>query len=295
MAIVDSSIGCLRAIASETRSRRLPCNLGGRLRENLFAWRFSLRCDTDTRPWAKMLGTQVLGRAPRHSSASNGFAEWAIRTVGEQLRTLRHDAQKRYRTQAVPSSATWPRMVRNSGFCVTRYVRGAGGTTASRAAYVRDYTQEIVALAETILFMILASEHRGMSSGKRLQKSDTAWCNGIWLGKSETKHRARRDTVRRDGSENNPKTATIETLGNVFVAQETRSTLALGTECTASWATQETFNTWTSFTTSSRKPHGRQVRQFKSLVEFRSKRKLKLKLRPSPEVNRRQRWRRQFL
>ena len=42
-------------------------------------------------------------------------------------------------------------------FCVTRYARGAGGITPFRAAYDRDYTKEILPLAEIILFKILAT------------------------------------------------------------------------------------------------------------------------------------------
>ena len=46
------------------------------------------------------------------------------------------------------------------------------GITPFRAAYDRDDTQEIVPLAETILFKILAPDHRGLSSGRRLHKGD---------------------------------------------------------------------------------------------------------------------------
>ena len=49
-----------------------------------------------------------------------------------------------------------------------------------------EITQGIVQFAETALFKIMAPEHRGLSSGRRLHKGDTAWEKGIWLGKSET-------------------------------------------------------------------------------------------------------------
>ena len=83
-----------------------------------------------------------------HSSASNRLAERAIRTIGEQLRTIRCVTQNWYKTNVTPSSALWSRMVGYSVFCVTRYSRGAGGITPFRATYDRDYTQEIVPLAE---------------------------------------------------------------------------------------------------------------------------------------------------
>ena len=53
-------------------------------------------------------------------------------------------------------------------FCAARYARGAGGITLFRAASDRDYLQEIVPFAETVLFKIMAPEHRGLSSVKRL-------------------------------------------------------------------------------------------------------------------------------
>ena len=98
--------------------------------------------------------------SPRHSSASNGLAERSSRTIGEQLRTLRYDTQNRYKTRITPLTTD----VRCVGFFVTRYAWS--DTTPFRAAYDRDYTQEIVPFAETVLFKLLA-EHRGLSSGKQ--------------------------------------------------------------------------------------------------------------------------------
>ena len=113
--------------------------------------------------------TRVVVTSPRHSSASKGLAERATRTIGEQLRTSRYDMQNRYNTRIAPNSVICPSMVRYSGFCVTRYACGASGTTPFRAVYDRDYTQEIVPLAGTILV-----------------GSETPSGSGIWLGKSET-------------------------------------------------------------------------------------------------------------
>ena len=124
--------------------------------------------------------------SPRHSPASKGFAERTVPTIGEQLRTLRYDAQKTYKARITLESAIWSWMVGYAGFCVTRYARETGCITPFRAAYDRDYTQKTVPFAETILFKILVPEHRGLSSGKRLRKGHAAWDKGIWLGKSET-------------------------------------------------------------------------------------------------------------
>ena len=78
LAIVDSSTGCMRAIASETkRSPRLPCKLIGRLREKMFVGRFRLRCHNEPSIMAvaeevkaKMPDRVVVETTPRYSSAS---------------------------------------------------------------------------------------------------------------------------------------------------------------------------------------------------------------------------------
>ena len=103
LAVVDSSTGCMRAIASDKRSHRLPCKLSGRLRENMFVGRFRFRCDNEpsimaVAERAKMPDRVVVKTTPRHSSPSNGLA------VGEQLRTLRYDTQNRYKTRITPDS-----------------------------------------------------------------------------------------------------------------------------------------------------------------------------------------------
>ena len=167
-------------------------------------------------------------------------------------------------------------MVRYYGFCFTRSARGAGGITPFRAAHDRDCTQQVVPLAETVLFKIVAVEHRGLSSGKRLHEGDTAWDKGIWLGKSETTPEHTIGTQNGVmGTRNNPKTGTDESLRNIIVPRDTRSTLGLGAKRTASWETQETPDTCTSLTTSSRKPGQvtvllRRRHQHKLRVEFHS-------------------------
>ena len=71
--------------------------------------------------------------------------------------------------------------------------------------------------ADTVLFKILAPEHRGLSSGKRLHKGNTAWDTGIWLGRSETNTE---HIVRTRNDDNNPKAGTGETFRNFVVARE---------------------------------------------------------------------------
>ena len=125
----------------------------------LFVGRFRQRCDSEAsikavaeKVEAKMLDRVVVENTPRYSSASNGLAERVIRTIGEQLKTLRYGTQNRYKTRITLVSTFCPGLAKHTEFCVTRYARGSGGITPFKAAYDRDYTQKIVPVAETALF-----------------------------------------------------------------------------------------------------------------------------------------------
>ena len=171
---------------------------------------------------------------PQHNSASNGLAERTIRTIGEPPRTLRYDTQNRYKTRITPDSVIWTWAVRNARSCITRYARGAGGSTPFRAACDRDYRQEVVPFAETVLFKILEPEHCGLSSGRSVHVGHTAWDKGILLGESETNPEPHCwDKEWRSGDGNNPKAGTGETFRNSVVARNTRKALRRGTPAPA--------------------------------------------------------------
>ena len=105
LAIVDSSTGCMRAAASEGAADFLASSVADFVK-NLFVGKFRLRSDNEPLDHgggretenSKMPDRVVAETSPRHSSASNGLAEPAIRTMGEQLRSLRYDTQNRYKT-----------------------------------------------------------------------------------------------------------------------------------------------------------------------------------------------------
>ena len=175
--IVYSSTGCRRAT---TGAKDYFASSVADFVKNLFVGKSRLRCYSE--PSIIVVAEEVKAKMP----GTSGGGDFTATQLSEQLMTLRYDTQTRYNSKIKPNSAIWPWMVRYSGFCVTRYARGAGGITPFRAAYDRDLTQETVPFADTILLNILAQEHRGLSSGKRLHKGDTAWDRGIWLGKSVT-------------------------------------------------------------------------------------------------------------
>ena len=106
-------------------------------------------------------------------------------------------------------------------------------------------------------------EHRGLLSGRRLKKGDTA-CEKNMVRQVRDEPRAHRwDREWCVGSENDPKTGADEWLRNFIVVRDTRGTLGLGTKRTASWETQKTSDRCTSPTTSPRRPDERQIKQFK--------------------------------
>ena len=189
LAIVVSSTSCMHAVLAETEGAT-DCHASSvaDFVKHLFDGRFGLRCDNESaimaveKVKAKMPDRVVVENTPRYSSTSNGHAEREIQTIGEQLRTLRYDTQNLYMTRITLESTVSPWLVRHAGFCVTRYTRGAGDITPFRAAYDPDYKQEIVPVAETVSFKIMAPEHRGLSSGRGLHKGDTAWEKGTSLG-----------------------------------------------------------------------------------------------------------------
>ena len=73
----------------------------------------------------------------------------------------------------------------------------------------------------------------------------------------------------------------VETLRNIIVLRDAGSTLGLGTDRTASWETQETLDTCTSFATSSRKPRQttKQAVQVTVLLRCHHQHKLRVEFR----------------
>ena len=104
------------------QKQKEPQKLSGRFREQF------VRCEVRQRNLdsgvaveekvkAKKLDRVAVGNTPRYNSASKGLGERAIRTIGEQLRTLRHDAENRYKTLITPESTVWPWLVRRGILC----------------------------------------------------------------------------------------------------------------------------------------------------------------------------------
>ena len=116
LAMVDQQTGCVRAASAD--SKGATEYLGSAVADfarSLFMGKFRLRSDGEPAVVAvcnkvkeKLADTVILETTPRHSSGSNGQAERAIRSIGEQLRTLRFDTQARYSMKLTPNLAVWP-------------------------------------------------------------------------------------------------------------------------------------------------------------------------------------------
>ena len=120
-----------------------------------------------------------------------------------------------------------------------------GPDAPTREACDREYTQDVVSLAEAVLLNILAPEHRGLSSGKTHRKGDTAWSKGKFARQVKIEHRAHGwDKERRDGCGNKSKAGTNKTCGDI-VARDSRRLLGLAFKRTGSPETQETLETCT--------------------------------------------------
>ena len=108
------------SIGRNKRSHRPLWKLSGRFREQSVHWEVRQRnldsgCGRESE--RKHARQSSGGKTPRYNSASNGLAERAIRTIGEQLRSPRYDTQNRYKTQLTLESTVWPWLVRRLILC----------------------------------------------------------------------------------------------------------------------------------------------------------------------------------
>ncbi len=62
----------------------------------------------------------------------------------------------------------------SSNGAAERAIRGGDGVSAYRAAYDRDYTQELVPFGETVMYKEPVPAHSGLRGGRRQHRGGTA-------------------------------------------------------------------------------------------------------------------------
>ena len=77
-----------------------------------------------------MEGRLVAEQAPTHSSASNGLAERAVRSISEQVRVMKLAVEAQYGARLKADHVLWKWLVRHAGFTAARFAQKASGSSA---------------------------------------------------------------------------------------------------------------------------------------------------------------------
>ena len=155
---------------------------------------------------ALLPGVVVLENTPRHDHAAN-LAERAIRSVEDQVRVLRLDIEARYGISLNANMSLWPWIARHAGWLLTRCKIKGNGCAPYQDAYGTEYSEEMLNIAETVLFRLPFPDHRRISGKRTLHKGDSVWERGISCGRSEDWRAYLTHDGRSSQSENCEKTA----------------------------------------------------------------------------------------
>ena len=134
---------------------------------------------------------------PRDWKQAHGSIGKMQQTLFGQARTLRLQLQDRLGMEIISNNCIFPWIIKHSQFLLNRYMTHEDGQTSYFRRWKKDYQTGLCEFGETVLFRM---------PGKLKDKADTAWHEGIWLGKDTeadeslvfgngTMHKAR--TVRR--------------------------------------------------------------------------------------------------
>ena len=139
LVVKDYTTGMLRAIpmAGKNQADYAAASVVHFVR-SLYVGRCRLRCDNEpaimavaTRVKEKLPDRLLVENSPKYSSSSNGAAERAIRTLNEQLKTMRYDLEGRYGIRITPNSTVWLWMVRHAASSVNRGKKDEEGLSVS--------------------------------------------------------------------------------------------------------------------------------------------------------------------
>ncbi|CAK0910250.1 unnamed protein product, partial [Prorocentrum cordatum] len=113
---------------------------------------------------------------PKGGHASQGGVESGVKSVAGIARTGRSALEKRYNMKFTEDVPIIPWMIRHQIFCHNRYQRRrSSGRTSFEELRLAPYTSPMLEFGETVI---------GKEHTEPQDKQGTAWCMGLWLGRS---------------------------------------------------------------------------------------------------------------
>ena len=264
LAIVDSSTGCVRAIASETkRSHSLPGKRSGRLHGKLVSWEVqtALRQRTLNHGGDRKSESENARQSSGGNLSATQLSEQrARRTINsDNWRTnedssIRHAESLQDANHAGIGNLAMDWLEDTHDFCVSGIRTWSGWHRTVQSSGLPRFHARNCSVCRACLDQDLGTEHLGLSSGTTHHKGDTAWEKGIRLGKSQTNPghfvRTKNGAMGARMIRRLKPTKLSETS---FLLGVQDVPLVPGTKRTASWETQETPDICTSLTTGPRK------------------------------------------
>ena len=111
---------------------------------------------------------------PRVWKQPHGSTGKMQQTLFGHARTLRIQLQERLGMEITSNDCIFPWIVKHSQFLLNRYMTHEAGQASYFRRWKKDYQTGLREFGETVLFRM---------PGKLKDKADTAWLDGIWLGK----------------------------------------------------------------------------------------------------------------
>ena len=153
-----------------------------------------IRCDTESAVIAlqqkvielRAKADQETRQSTGHSrdSRSMGFIEVNVRWWRSKLRVYRLKLESNYGIKLQPHHAVWKFLGGHAAFMINRFRVRPDGHTAHFIIYGVNYTGQIVPFGETVIFRVPVDSSGSSKLGVALNKADTKWLKGIWVGKN---------------------------------------------------------------------------------------------------------------
>jgi len=134
---------------------------------------------------AKRAHNTRLQDVPTRSPQSLGAGERAVRSIKEQMKTVRFATEAKLGMKLYPNMPIWSFMAQYAAFLVMRFQPHAGGRTSFELLTDTQYRSELAAFGEAMMFREATSDTGEQRDGRRPLAADSLWHKGIWVGRSE--------------------------------------------------------------------------------------------------------------